>query len=135
MFTFTSVAAGYMVFGKPVLQGKEMIPEFEARFVRQGAVGIFTTSDEQLAEKLRTHPSFGTKFVELSPPKPESNIVKGIRSSETHPELGKGQLDPQRLIRFGVLQNKLLKQDGTYRRDATQEEISEYENLKKELEN
>jgi len=35
---------------------------------------------------------------------------------------------------FGFLEGKLLKSDGTYRADAAEEDIAEYEALKKELE-
>lgn len=135
MFTFTSVHPAFRIFGKPVQIGKEMIPEFDAKFIRHGAVGHFVTEDEQLAEKLRKHPNFGKAFTEMSIPKNlETNVVSGIRSSATQPELGKTEIDKSKLIRFGVLQNKLLKQDGTYRIAVPKEEIAEYELLKKELE-
>jgi len=136
MFTFTSVAPRRRIFGKPVLVGKEMIPEYDVKFTRMGSAGQFTTNDEKIAESLRKHPEFGRTFVEIGlgniPQK--SNIISGIRSSATQPELGKVQPDPQKYIRYGVLQAKLLKMDGTYRKDAVQEEISEFEKLKQELE-
>ena len=136
MFTFTSISPGYRIFGKPVKSptSTEMIPEYDVKFIRTGNVGQFITKDEQLAQKLREHPEFTKRFVEIGIPKvQESNIVAGIRSSATQVELGKEPVDPKKYIRLGVLQSRLLKNDGTYRKDAVQEEISEYENLKKEL--
>lgn len=131
MFTFTSVHPKYTIWGKPV----NGVPEYSAKFVRNGSVGIFITEDEQLAEKLRQHPEFNKRFTEMGkPPKSESNVIEGVRSSATQPELGKEKIDPQKFIRFGVLHNKLLKKDGTYRADCTPEEKSEYEQLKSELE-
>ena len=66
--------------------------------------------------------------------KENPKIVTGIRSSETKTELGKEPIDPQKLIEFGKLQATLLKKDGTYRKDASEEQIKQYEPLKTELE-
>ena len=121
-----------MIIGKPV----GGIPEYMVRFEPVGAGGSFSTNDEDLATKLRSHPEFGKRFVELGlKPKQESNIVSGIRSSINQPELGEtNEFDPQKLIEFGKLQATLLKQDGTYRKDASEENKQRYELLKKELE-
>ena len=131
MATFTSVNKRFTIIGKPI----GGIPEYMVRFEPMGASGNFSTNDEDLAEKLRANPEFGKRFVELGrKPKQESNIVTGIRSSVNQPELGeKKELDPQKLIEFGKLQATLLKTDGTYRKDASEENKQKYESLKQEL--
>lgn len=145
MFTFTSVSPGYRIFGEPVKSPKtgEITPEYDAKFIRSGAVGRFTTDNESIVEKLRKHPDFNKRFVEVAlPGAANSNVVSGIRSSASHPEIQevKSEVKPEvkvdfpKYIRFGVLQNKLLKNDQTYRKDASPEEIAEFELLKKELE-
>lgn len=145
MFIFTSIAPGYRTFGKPVKSDtNKLVPEYDVRFVRNGASGQFSTDDEELAKKLREHPQYGKAFVETNIPVPQKdNVVVGIRSSISHPDISgetvkeevkeEIKIDTQKYIRYGVLQNKLLKNDLTYRKDASPEEITEYENLKKEL--
>ena len=130
-----------MIIGKPIVEIKGTpihrgTPEYIAKFEPNGASGRFSTDDEEVAKKLREHPEFGKRFVELGGrAKVESNVVSGVRSSLSHPELGeKKEFDPQKLIEFGKLQATLLKNDGTYRKDASEENKQRYELLKKELE-
>ena len=132
MYTFTSVNNKFMILGKPM--GKEL--EYKVNFKPIGAMGKFATEDEELAKKLREHPEFGKKFMEIGLTATENpNIVHGIRSSETSPVLGESKnFDPQKLIEFGRLQATLLKNDGSFRRDASEENKLKYEQLKKEIE-
>lgn len=135
MYTFTSVNRRYSIYGQPKLEGKEKVPEYIVNFTPIGSMGSFITDDEELAQKLRSHPSFGKRFMEIGVQAKENpNLVQGLRSSETKPELGKEPVDPQKFITFGALQATLLKKDGSYRRDASEEQIKQYEELKKELE-
>jgi len=125
MFTFTSVHNKFVIYGKPV--DKE--PEFIVRFQPIGSMGRFNTDSEELAAKLRSHPDFGKKFLEIGIKARENpNIVRGIRSSVNQPELGK-----EDLIEFGMLKATLLKNDGTYRKDASEENIKKFEVLKQSL--
>jgi len=122
-----------MILGKPI--SKDEL-EYQVRFEPMGTMGRFTTQDEELANKLRAHPSFGKRFMEIGVSAKENpNVVSGIRSSETKPELGKEPIDPQKFIEFGKLQATLLKKDGSFRKDASEEQIKQYEQLKSELEN
>jgi hypothetical protein len=108
MYTFTSVNNKYSIYGKPILEGKERVPEFIVNFNPIGSMGRFYTEDEELAKKLREHPSFGKRFMEISiTAKENPNIVSGLRSSETKPELGKEPISPKKLIAFGALQATL----------------------------
>lgn len=136
MYTFTSVNNKFTLLGKPIGVGKDQVLDYEVHFSPMGTMGRFTTGDDDLAKKLREHPSFGKRFMEIGlTAKENPSIVKGIRSSETHPELGEGEtFDPEKLIKFGGLQATLLKKDGSFRKDASQEDIEKYELLKKELE-
>lgn len=130
MATFTSVNNKFAIYGKPI----NGIPEYIVKFQPIGSMGKFTTEDETLVEKLRSRPDFGKRFMEIGVQAKENpSIVQGIRSSENHPELGKEELDPKKLIEFGKLQATLLKADGTYRKDASEENKLKYEALKKEL--
>jgi len=130
MYIFTSPNRKLTLLGRPI--GKEL--EYKINFEPIGAVGRFSTNDEQLAEKLRSHPEFGKRFVELGfRPKEENKIIEGVRSSATQPELNKEQFDPQKLIEFGRLQARLLKSDGNFRKDASEEDINKYNQLKQEL--
>lgn len=131
MYTFTSVNNRYMIFGHPI----DGVPEYTVKFEPIGSMGRFSTLDKELAEKLRNHPSFGKRFMEIGAiAKENPNIVKGLRSSETRPELGIEPVDTQKLIEFGRLQATLLKKDGTFRKDASEEDRIKFETIKKELE-
>ena len=122
-----------MILGKPI--SKDEL-EYQVRFEPMGTMGRFTTQDEELAKKLREHPSFGKRFMEIGVSAKENpNIVSGIRSSETKTELGKEPIDPQKFIEFGRLQATLLKKDGSYIKNASEEDKLKYEQLKSELEN
>ena len=119
-----------MIFGHP----KDGVPEYTVRFEPMGSMGRFSTTDEELVEKLRKHPSFGKRFMEIGVKSQENpNVVRGLRSSETKPELGKEPINPEKLIEFGRLQATLLKKDGTFRKDAPEEDQIKYETLKKEI--
>ena len=120
-----------MILGKPI--SKDEL-EYEVRFEPMGTMGRFITQDEELANKLRAHPSFGKRFMEIGVSAKENpNVVSGIRSSETKTELGKEPIDPQKFIEFGRLQATLLKTNGEYRKDASEEDKLKYEQLKSEL--
>lgn len=133
MFTFTSVANKFTILGKPI--SKDEL-EYIVNFTPIGSMGRFQTEDEELAEKLRNHPSFGKRFMEIGAiAKENPSIVNGLRSSETSGQLDKPQIDQEKLIEFGRLQATILKKDGEYRKDASAEDISKYEQIKLELEN
>jgi len=120
-----------MLLGKPV--NGEL--EYQVEFEPIGSMGRYTTDNAELAEKLRKHPEFGKRFMEIGlTAKENPTRVQGIRGSSDKPDLGKEAQDPKKLIRYGVLQATLLKNSGEYRKDASPESITEYEQLKKELE-
>lgn len=134
MYTFTSVNNKFSIYGEPKLEGKERVPEYIVDFIPIGSMGRYQTEDAELAEKLRKHGDFGKRFMEIGATVKENpNVVTGIRSSETKTELGKEPIDPQKFIEFGGLQATLLKKDGSYRKDASEEQIKQYEQLKQEL--
>ena len=131
MYTFTSVNNRYTIYGTPV-DGQ---PEYIVKFEPIGRIGRFSTNNDELARKLRAHPSFGRRFMEIGlTAKENPSIVDGIRSSESHPELGMSKMEPEELIEFGRLQASILRTSGEYRKDASAENIARYEALKQELE-
>ena len=118
MITFSSRKTSLKIWGEKIVKGKN-VGEMLASFA---PFGKFTTDDEQLIAKLRDHGSYNKDFVELSKiVVPKGNLRQGIRSSATQPILG----EKEKLIRLGTLREKLLKNDGSYRKDAPEEEINE----------
>jgi hypothetical protein len=120
-----------MIFGHPI----NGVPEYTVKFEPIGTMGRYSTDNEELVLKLRKHPSFGKRFYETGITAQENpNIVRGLRSSETKPEIGKEPVDTQKLIEFGRLQATLLKNSGEYRKDASEEDRIKFEQLKLEIE-
>ena len=114
--------------------------------------GGFSTDDPELIKKLLEHPSHGKSFSVLKDKMPkfeDEHIQKGASTSLNvqQIEAQKKNLEEQnkielakmkdeqskKFIRFGQLSTKLLKNDGSYRADATDELKAEYEQLKKEI--
>ena len=95
--------------------------------------GRFTTDDQELIEKLKNHSAYGTgrnKFTMINTiPKPKGNVIQGIRSGGTQPVFD----EKEKLIRLGALRAKLLKKDGSFRKDASEEEINELKSIQEEL--
>ena len=126
MVTFSSRSAKLKVWGEKIVNGKnvgERLASFEP-------LGKFKTDDETLIEKLRNHGAFNRDFVEANMTVlKKDNLIQGVRSAGNRPVLG----EREKLIRFGVLQTKLLKLSGDYRLDATPEDIKELKTIQEEL--
>ena len=133
MVTFSSRKTALKIWGEKIVKGKnagEMLASF-------APFGKFSTDDEQLIAKLRDHGSYNKDFVELSKiavsadrqAVPKGNLVQGIRSSALQPIPG----EKEKLVRLGTLREKLLKNDRSYRKDATEEEIKELKTLQEQL--
>lgn len=93
------------------------IAEFENNY--------FKTPDDALAGRLRKHPMFGNKIHERGAPAPKGNIIQGVRSAGEQPIFDA----KEKYIRLGELRNKLLKKDGSFRKDADQKEVEELQEL------
>ncbi len=96
--------------------------------------GSFSTDDGKLIAKLKANGAFNKKgkygFIEANAiPRPKSNVIQGTRSAGNSPILGKDE----KLIRLGTLRASLLKNDGTPRKDASQEELEELKSIQDEL--
>jgi len=104
-----------------------------AKFHKMGAEhGIFETDSEEVVERLREHKLNGTAFNEWTGEgkptfKNNGNIGQGAITS------GGNKAQFSKYKELGKLEAKLLKTDGSYRADATNEDIEKFENLKKEL--
>jgi len=97
-------------------EGKALVERAKKHkdFVEDSTDDFYNTLKFRIIDKVPTSTSGAT-------------IVKSF-----NPEVNKKlQVDAKR---FGFLEGKLLKSDGTYRADAAEEDIAEYEALKKELE-
>ena len=119
MATFISKNVQFKVWGENA--------EWSAAFA---PMGRYATNDEKIIEALRTHPYFNRSFSEIKiPPKGKSNIIQGVRSAGTQPIRDR----EAKLMRLGELQARLLKNDGSFRKDASDELINELKELKGEL--
>ena len=114
--------------------------------------GGFATNDPKIIEALKRVKDFGKTFDVLKDKMPhfeDDHIQKGAATSinaqqieaqkknleeQNRLELAKMKAEQsKKFIRFGELSAKLLKNDGSYRADATDELKAEYEQLKKEI--
>lgn len=122
MHKFISPHRRMKVFGKP----KDKKPEWKALFTPDGISGIFITEDDELAERLQNHKEYGKSFVKFERPGKKRTVVhQGERSAG---------MSQENLVRVGELKASILKKDGSYRKDASEEEIKEYEQLLEGLE-
>lgn len=87
----------------------------------------FSTDSEEVANLLRAEPEFGKTVFEGQKILNESRVVQGTRSSFNEPG------NKEDYVRYGYLQAKLLNKDGTFRKDASEEEINEFQTLKSKL--
>lgn len=118
---------------------------------REGDYGYFVTESGELIERIKStalykngevkeyiggKPQFDDfvqgsgGYAELSGllSKMEKTADKPIQNS-----IPQQAIDVQAYIKFGELKVSLIRKDGTYRRDASEEEIKEYETLKEKL--
>lgn len=116
---------------------------------RDGEYGFFATNDEAIVERLKKFsgmygsvikevegsnlPSFDIHnygsggYAELAGLLGITRDHKAVNEIQASPKI---QIDPNDYIRFGELKASILRTSGEYRRDATDEQIKEYENLK-----
>ena len=93
-------------------------------------LGSYTTEDEKMIERLRKHPLINKGIVETGKiPKPKSNNIQGTRTAVTQSIPGKDEM----LIRLGELRARLLRKDGSRRKDASDEDYAELLELQGEL--
>lgn len=108
-------------------QGQYLLDAGRVRFTDN----TFVTSDKQLAEKIRELPEFGKDIFEGAAAVKQSNVVQGARSSFNHPDIPESSKEDY--IRLGFLQGKILNGDGTFRKNASEEEVNEFKTLKTKL--
>ena len=135
MATFVSINTGMKVWGEKIVKGTNGVEKnVGERLADFSPLGTFVTDDEVIIEKLRKHGAYGRNrkggFIEASLPKPpKSNAIQGIRSAGEQPIFDKDE----KLIRLGTLRAKLLKNDGSFRKDASEEDKKELKELQGEL--
>lgn len=119
-----------------------------AKFESQGEYGLFTTDDPQLAKRLEGNPQFGKTFYKAGGKMPkfaQQHISHGAPINDVKQEaIDKGAIRKEveksfnenlipKTRRLGFLEAAILKKDGSFRGDATEEQIEEYKQLKKDL--
>lgn len=97
---------------------------------------ICVLTQEDLIERAKQHKSFKSKFwiINKVPTKMGDSItIAGpvTSTSGTSPNLLKEM--KEKAMKFGELKGKIVKSDGSYFASAKENEIEEYEKLKKEL--
>ena len=103
---------------------------FDKQRIDFSPLGSYTTEDEKIIEVLRRHPYYNKGFVETNAiPEPKGNTTQGIRTAATQGIIGKDE----KLLRLGELRARLLKNDGSFRKDASDELIDELKELQGEL--
>lgn len=131
--------------GLQIWRGSKLLAKFEPR----GDFGIFITSDPKIVEALKKTPEFG-KVIKIwegkgMPHFTRKNIHHGVITSvndipsELRERLKEEikdeevKIETDKYVRYGELKARVLRKDGSYRGDATAEEIAEYEKLKEEI--
>jgi len=98
-----------------------------AKFEPADNFGLFITEDKRIIEKLKKHPLFNKTFKIWKgsgmPHFNRVNINHGVVSSLNN-------IDKNIYIKYGELKAKLLDKDGNYKKDASEDEIKEFEEIK-----
>jgi len=97
---------------------------------------ICVITEERLIEKVKKHPSLGSKFwIVNKVPTKDSEAATIIRSGA----VSSGEMDASikamkaKAMKFGELKAKVLKSDGTFLASATPNQIEEFKSLEEEL--
>lgn len=147
---FVSKYARFSIWGAPDKEGNaKHLAQFEGTI---GKRGTFSTNDPDIIDALKKSSLFNKDFFLLEKDMPQfadEHIQKGAATSSNAQQLeaikknleaekqielerAKSEIG-QKFMRFGQLKQMLLKNDGTYRADATDELKTEYEQLKNEI--
>lgn len=115
---------------------------------RNGEYGFFATNDDAVIERMKAFKAmYGTTIKEVTDKNvnPHFNIhnegtggfaeISGMLNAtkDDSPIAKKPPINPNDYIRYGELKASILRNSGEYRRDATDEQIKEYETLKLKL--
>lgn len=97
---------------------------------------VCVLTDPELIKQAKEHPSFGKSFwkIDRIPTKKDRTTIvrKAIVSSESTLNLTELKNKAKRL---GVIESKIILQDGSYSKNAESSLVEEHERLKQELEN
>ena len=134
MAVFVSPSRNLKIWDEKLVRGNDGIERNVGKKIAEFApLGRFVTEDTELIEKLKANPSYGVgkgKFIMIDTvPKPKGNVIQGVRSAGTAVVFDK----QEKLIRLGELRARLLKKDGSFRKDASDEDINELKSIQEEL--
>jgi len=104
------------------------------KFRDMGGVGVFETEDKELIGKLKEHPDnkikgVGSFFASPISGGKKSHIIEGARGSRTEEVTDLKAL----FKKYDALKDEIVKVDGDFRADATEEQKAEYIKLKAEI--
>lgn len=107
-----------------------------------GGYGTFVTDNPEVIEKMEASPAYKVKFYKVANGKiPSYNPFKNMETVRIEKDgriyfaghIAPGNQDMGSAIRYGELKGLIFKTNGELRRDADEELVKEYENLKIEL--
>jgi hypothetical protein len=100
-------------------------------FVDLGGYGVLETNDEELIEKLKSHPDFKISgigaFTIGSLPKSSSNVVQGARGYREGEDLKK------LFKEYDTLKTEIVTVSGDFRKGVTEDQKIKFEKLKLEI--
>jgi len=106
-----------------------------AFFRKEGALGIFSTDNPELIEELESLDEFNSQkvggfFRKSGTPVSQSNVVAGTRGGGTAEQVG--MKDALRTVfkEYEDLKAEIVKADGDFRKDATEEQKGRFLELK-----
>lgn len=135
-------------FPKKVFLGDELILDFNRQNLNlvRGADGnlvrlkksdswICVLTDEAKIKKVRDHNKFKVNFWEVNkvPTSNDSASIVKVGGGTQAGSITEIKNIKEKAMRLGELRAKLVKADGSYFASATDNQIEEFENLKKEL--
>ena len=104
----------------------------KVHFQNSGTLGIFKTGDEDLIKQLREDKRYNKMYYEGS--LAGKKVRNGVRGAGSHPELGESEVVTNlKLDFYNVLKDKIVTKDGSFRKDASQTDISKFSQLKQDL--
>lgn len=126
-------------------QNTNLIKDNNGNLVRtnESSLWFCTLSDPELIKRAEAHPKFGKEYQRVDK-FPSINKVSRVKSMEIRNDIRnevtedvKSEVKKQlsdKMRRFAKLETKLFKKDGVPRADASELELNEFNELKKELE-
>jgi len=114
--------------------------QVEIYFNPSGGIGIYKTDKEEIINALRNHPKYEKNFSDKSSfvklHNTMNNVIQGMRASTVNVEEIEAKAKSalmEKFKRYDGLKSTVIKASGEKRVDASEEDYSEFQKLKTEL--